>query len=262
MKLFLLFLASIVSCASFSQVLNGSFEKISGPDLSNWEFTCGVQSFNNAPPGGGNWCVKVDGTNYQGCFPGYLYQKIPSIVNGQTYILSGWAYASPISFHILPAVGIYFGKIKNGNITLQAGDTTTSTSWKQLSLQSGFTLSSGDTAAVILTGGVITGALQCYGYFDLINLQSLTGINSTGQKQSLKVVPNPFSEQTILKTDYIFKDATLSVYNSNGQLKKRVNDISGQTFTFHRDNLPGGQYFLTVTQDDMTFNTTKILIIK
>jgi hypothetical protein len=262
MKLFLLFLSSIISCASFSQVLNGSFENNSGPDLSNWESTCGVQSFNNAPAGGGNWCAKVDGGNFQGCFYGYLYQTIPSITNGQSFVLSGWAYSSQLTYHFGPVVGIYFGKIKNGYITLQAGDTNTSTSWKQLSVQSSFNLSPGDTAAVILSGGIITGAAQCYGYFDLIKLQPLTEINSTGQKQSLKVVPNPFSEQTILKTDYIFKDAMLLVYNSTGQLKKRVNNISGQTITFHRDNLPGGLYFLTVTQDDMTFNTTKILIVK
>ena len=256
MKLFFLFLSSIVSCASFSQVLNGSFEKSSNPDLSNWESTCGVQSINNAPKGGGNWCAKVNGGNFQGCFYGFLYQKIPSITQEQTFVLSGWALSSPLSFHVWPSVGIYFGKIKNGELTLQAGDTTSSTSWKPLSVQSGFSLSPGDTAAVILSGGIITGAAQCYGYFDLINLQPLAGINSTGQEQSLKVVPNPFSEQTILKTDYIFKNATLLVYNSNGQLKKRVNNISGKTITFHRDNLPGGQYFLTVTQDDIIFNTT------
>ena len=112
------------------QVLNGSFENGSSSDLSNWKWTCNAISFNNAPVGGGNWCIKVDGGNWQGCYPGYAYQKIPTITNGQTFLLSGWALA-PIE----PSVGLYFGKINSGIITLQAGVITNSTSWTQLSIQ-------------------------------------------------------------------------------------------------------------------------------
>jgi len=255
MKLILFFLFLLVSCASFSQVSNGNFENGSVPDLSYWEWTCGAQSFNSAPAGGGNWCLQVSGGNTQGCFPGYSYQKIPSITNGQTFILSGWVFAQTS-----PRVGIYFGKISNGIITIQAGNTTSSTSWIQLSVQSSFTLSTADTAVVILYGGLRGGPAQGYGYFDLINLQQVTGIYSMEQKQSLKVFPNPFSLQTILQTENIFKDATIIVYNSYGRIIKQVNNISGQTFTLRRDNLPSGLYFLHMTQDDKTFMTTKIII--
>ncbi|MBE0663497.1 MAG: T9SS type A sorting domain-containing protein [Bacteroidales bacterium] len=237
------------------QILNGSFENGSNPDLSNWEWTCGAISFNNAPTGGGNWCIKVNGGNTQGCFPGYAYQKIPTITNGQTYMLSGWAFAQTS-----PPIGLYFGKINNGIITLQAGDTTYSTSWTQLNVQSSFSLSTGDTALVVLYGGLVGGPIQGYGYFDLINLQQVTGINSLEQKQSAKIFPNPFNNQTTLQTDNILKNATLSVYNCFGQTIKKIRNISGQTITINRDNLPSGVYFIRLTQDNKIIATNKLII--
>jgi len=103
------------------QIINGNFENNSNSDLSGWDWTCNASSFNDAPEGGDNWCIQVNGGNTQGCFPGYSYQRIPTITNGQTFVLSAWAYAQAS-----PPVGIYFGKINNGTISLQAGDTTSS----------------------------------------------------------------------------------------------------------------------------------------
>ena len=113
-KLFLITLTvSFILTVVRGQVLNGSFENGSNSDLSNWKWTCLAQSYNNAPTGGGNWCIKVWGGNTQGCFPGYAYQKLPTITNGQTFILSGWAYAQTA-----PPIGLYFGKINNGTIEI------------------------------------------------------------------------------------------------------------------------------------------------
>lgn len=255
MKNILFFLFSMVSCASFSQVLNGSFENSSIPDLSSWEWTCNSQSFNNAPPGGGNWSIKVFAGNGQGCFPGYAYQKIPSITNGQTFVLSGWGFAQAS-----PMVGIYFGKINNGIITTQDGDTTSSTSWTQLSVQSSFNLSTGDTAVVVLYGGFTGGPVQGYGYFDLVNLQQVTGIYSMEQNQSIKIFPIPFSLQTTLFSNKIFKDATLTIYNSVGKKLKQIENLSGSSIVFQRDNLPSGLYFIHLVQDDKIIAKDKLII--
>ena len=65
---------------------------------------------------------------------------------------------------------------------------------------------------------------------------------------SISVFPNPFSMQTTIQTDRSFKDATLTVYNLYGQQVKQLNNISGQTVTLQRDNLPGGLYFISITQ--------------
>lgn len=237
------------------QIINGSFENGSNADLSGWDWTCLAQSYNDAPTGGGSWCIQVWGGNTQGCFPGYAYQKLPTITNGQTFILSGWAYAQTS-----PPIGLYFGKINNGIITLQAGDTTSSTTWTQLSTQSGFSLSIGDTALVVLYGGQAGGPVQGYGYFDLITLQSVTGINSIEQKFFIHAFPNPFNNQTVLQTDEYLNNATLTVVNIFGQTVKQIINISGQTIILFRDNLPGGLYFFRLSQDNKIITTNKIVI--
>jgi hypothetical protein len=254
MKYILLFLSSFLSFASSSQVLNGSFENDSVPDLSFWKWTCGAESLNNAPSGGGSWCIKVWGGNPQSCFPGYAYQKIPAITNGQTFILSGWAFAQSVP------VGIYFGKINNGLISLYADDTTSSKTWKHLSIQSSFTLSTGDTAVVVLHGGLVGGPAQCYGYFDLINLQQGLGISSEEQKQSIRISPNPFRAQTIIHTDILLNNATLTIDNCLGQRVNEIKNISGNSITLYRDNLPCGMYFLRLSEDNKTIATGKIVI--
>ena len=255
MKKLLFLLISFVSSACFAQVVNGSFENDSFPDLSGWEWTCGAESVNTAPPDGGDWCIKVAGGNVKGCFPGYAYQRIPSITNGQTFTLSGWAYAQTPRL-----IGIYFGTINKGIITTQAGDTTTSTTWKPLSVQSSFSLADGDTAVVVLFGGIAAGPFQGYGYFDLIDLQETTDIEPVPQGHTLSISPNPFSGQAILHSDIPFKDASVLVYSANGQMARQANHISGQTYSFSRGDLPQGFYFLQVKEDARVIGWTRIAI--
>ncbi|MBI3500233.1 MAG: T9SS type A sorting domain-containing protein [Bacteroidetes bacterium] len=76
----------------------------------------------------------------------------------------------------------------------------------------------------------------------------LTGTNQIeNYKLQLFIYPNPFNSSTTLQTNYNFKDATLTVYNSFGQTVAQIKNINGQTITFNRDNLPSGIYFLRLT---------------
>ena len=134
------------------QILNGDFEDGLNYDLSNWEWSCFAEPDSSTPLGGGNWSIKVWGGNTQGCFPGHAYQTIPSITNGQTFQLTGWALAQGS-----PPAGLYLGKINSGDITLTAGVTTSSSTWTQLGVQSTFLLELGDTAIVLLSGGLAGG---------------------------------------------------------------------------------------------------------
>ena len=52
----------------------------------------------------------------------------------------------------------------------------------------------------------------------------------------------------------------MTVYNSYGQQIKQIENVSGQTITFHRDNLSSGIYFLRLTQDNETIQTEVIVI--
>ncbi len=88
----------------------------------------------------------------------------------------------------------------------------------------------------------------------------ITSIVYIGNTNTIKIFPNPFSTETILQTDNPFHNATLTVYNIFGQTVKQIDNISGQTFTFNRDNLIGGLYLINLTQDDKTITTNKLII--
>ncbi len=74
------------------------------------------------------------------------------------------------------------------------------------------------------------------------------------------IFPNPFSTQTVLQTDNLLHNATLTVYNSHGQTVKEIKNISGQTVTLFRDNLPSGLYFLRLTENNKLLAVDKLVI--
>ena len=77
---------------------------------------------------------------------------------------------------------------------------------------------------------------------------------------SLDIYPNPFSVETSLHTNENLKDASLIFYNSNGQIVKQIENISGQTFTVNRDNLSRGLYFVNLLQNSEVLATSKLII--
>ena len=237
------------------QILNGNFENDSNPNLSNWEWTCFAEPDSSIPPGGGNWSIKVWGGNTKGCYPGHAYQKIPSITNGQTFQLTGWAFAQTA-----PPVGLYLGKINSGVITIIAGDTTSSTTWTQLGVQSTIPLELGDTAIVLLNGGLAGGPFQGYGYFDLINLQQVTGINFLDQNQSLKLYPNPFNNQTTIRIDQSVRNASITISNTLGQVVQRIDNINNQKIILERGNLNRGLYVMCLSENNKVIAQTKLFI--
>jgi len=251
---FILF-ALLTYTTSNGQILNGDFEDELNYDLSNWEWSCFAEPDSSTPPGGGNWSIKVWGGNTQGCFPGHAYQTIPYITNGQTFQLTGFAFAQAS-----PPVGLYLGKINNGDITLTASDTTSSTTWTQLGVQSTFLLELGDTAIVLLSGGIAGGPFQGYGYFDLINLQQVTGINFLDQNHSLKLYPNPFNNQTTLEINQSVSNASITISNTLGQVIQRIDNINNQKFILERGNLNRGLYFISLSQNNKVIAQTKLFI--
>ncbi|HRZ42066.1 MAG TPA: T9SS type A sorting domain-containing protein [Bacteroidales bacterium] len=88
----------------------------------------------------------------------------------------------------------------------------------------------------------------------------IVGHDEINIENSLICYPNPFSTKTNLQIDVFFKDATLTVYNSVGQQVKQINNISGQTLTLQRDNLPSGLYFMQLMQENKIIATQKLVI--
>jgi hypothetical protein len=66
---------------------------------------------------------------------------------------------------------------------------------------------------------------------------------------------------TTIQTNVDLKNATLTIYNSIGQKVKQVNNISGQTISLSRDNLPSGLYFIRLTEENKIIAVEQLLII-
>ena len=98
--------------------------------------------------------------------------------------------------------------------------------------------------------------LNCFGYASSANVF----INEYQNNNLFSIFPNPFSSTTTLRTDKNFKDATLIVYNLFGQEVKEMKNISGQSITLQRDNLPSGLYFIRLMQDNKIIATDKLVV--
>lgn len=102
------------------------------------------------------------------------------------------------------------------------------------------------------------------GSYDYSNtvFQDCISVEAKGENDFEKVAifPNPFSCQTTIQIGKILKDATLILYNPQGQQIKQLNNISEQTVTLYRENLASGLYFLQLIKDNQTFTTHKLII--
>ena len=87
-----------------------------------------------------------------------------------------------------------------------------------------------------------------------------TDSTSVSPTITINVYPNPSSSQTTIQADKNLTNATLTVYNLSGQQVKEIKNISGQTVTLFRDNLPSGLYFIYLTQDSAVISTKKLVL--
>ncbi len=110
-------------------------------------------------------------------------------------------------------------------------------------------------------GDTRTGKLNIFFAKTIASSNTNVGIALLDEEASpLEIFPNPFSSQTTLKFDAVLKNVIFTIYNSSGQQVKQIKNISGQTITFHREDLPNGIYFLQITQDNKIIAMEKLVI--
>jgi hypothetical protein len=98
-------------------------------------------------------------------------------------------------------------------------------------------------------------------YIEYTKYCDITGISTHGENDNgINIFPNPFSTQTVLRSDIFLQNANFTVYNSFGQTVKEIQNISGQTFTFNRGNLLSGLYLICLSEDKKIIATKKVLI--
>jgi hypothetical protein len=98
-------------------------------------------------------------------------------------------------------------------------------------------------------------------YNEKINYSDVVAVEfNTMNDFVFRVYPNPFSAETTFRTTENLKNATLTVYDSYGHIVKQIKNISGQTITLHRDNVPSGVYFSRLVQNNTLIATRKLVI--
>lgn len=65
----------------------------------------------------------------------------------------------------------------------------------------------------------------------------------------ISIYPNPMSDESTLSFNSTLMNATISIYSTNGQLVKRIDNISGQSYKLKRSGLPAGIYNLILYDD-------------
>lgn len=90
--------------------------------------------------------------------------------------------------------------------------------------------------------------------------QTSLGLNDNLNKNEFSLFPNPCISSTTIKFERNLINATITIYNTFGQALNQVNNISGQTLTFYRENLPNGLYFIGLTEEDKIISIEKLII--
>jgi hypothetical protein len=75
----------------------------------------------------------------------------------------------------------------------------------------------------------------------------------------IDIYPNPFSKETTFHTNVNLKNASLIVYNSH-RMVRQIENITGSIFTFKRDNLRNGLYWIKLIEDKEVVAIKKIVI--
>jgi uncharacterized delta-60 repeat protein len=87
--------------------------------------------------------------------------------------------------------------------------------------------------------------------------------NPIEDENIVKIFPNPFSNSTSLYTGIQLKNASLTIFNSIGQLVKQITPINleaGDDLLLNRDHLPGGLYFIQLSQENQIIMNDKLVI--
>jgi hypothetical protein len=79
-------------------------------------------------------------------------------------------------------------------------------------------------------------------------------------ENELTISPNPFASNTVLQTERILIDATLTIYNSYGQRIIEITNVSGKTYNFNKNSLCSGIYYLQIKDDDVCLPLKKLIV--
>ncbi|MEO4005499.1 T9SS type A sorting domain-containing protein [Flavobacterium sp. CAU 1735] len=80
------------------------------------------------------------------------------------------------------------------------------------------------------------------------------------KSRDIQYAPNPFTTELYITAPSDFKNATIKVFNSIGQLVRELTNVNGNTITVRRDNLNSGIYFVRIQESGKIMATNKIIL--
>jgi len=94
------------------------------------------------------------------------------------------------------------------------------------------------------------------------SLGLITSIRKYPKRENvIQIFPNPFSVSTTVQISEAYKNLTLSVLNSFGKEVRQFKNMDGSSITMDRGDLPGGIYFLQLSQKNKIIAVEKIVIL-
>ena len=103
---------------------------------------------------------------------------------------------------------------------------------------------------------ITNGTLVC----DSIQFSFPLSLTEVNHSKYYLFSPNPFSEQTILLFNAPVKNARLTIYSSNGQMVRQIENIYGEKVILNREHLLSGIYFVSLIEDNRLIISGKLII--
>jgi len=220
-------------------------------DLNNDTIDDFIIQFGGSAGTLGVMCFPQNNNAYAGDFVGGVH--LPWALSQSTSIcdtLSTWYDASnPGTMGLGTSIGYWVGETNKYLALKLIVGTNTYYGWARL-----------DFLAAASSFTIKDYAYQSTPNTCILSGQTTLNNNENTDKNIFSVVPNPFSSATTLQTIDNLKKATLTIYNSFGQTVKQVKNISGQSVSLFRDNLPNGLYYIRLTEENNVIAVEKLII--
>jgi Secretion system C-terminal sorting domain len=90
--------------------------------------------------------------------------------------------------------------------------------------------------------------------------QGPLSIKENASQNIFSIAPNPMISFARITTNSYLKNATVSICNAAGQVVKQVENISGNSLTLFRGDLPSGIYFVQMEEEGKIIAVEKLMV--
>lgn len=97
-------------------------------------------------------------------------------------------------------------------------------------------------------------------YADLWEYGSISSVEEQNNSTSISIFPNPVSESATIHFSTTVNHVDVIVTDVNGKKVREEKNISGDSFLFQRENLPGGIYLIAIYENENRKAVSKMIL--